>query len=277
MACGIYKLVNVVNNKFYIGSSRNLYERKQQHKYRTKHCMGNSILKNAIIKYGRQNFKFEILEEFIFGEYATNKYIDEVLESREQFYVDILHPKYNIRLKDITRNTGVCSEMQKEHLRKIAKLSKNPELSIANGLARRGKFKGENNKKSIEVDVYDRLTLTFIETIKGIRECARVYNMNCTHVDYFCREGYTSQYLGKFIFCFHDIDITKMLRLHAKFTFKRKDAVAIVQTDKNGTFIKEWRTGSDAEKELGLYKGSVSRVISGEYSHTKNYYFTSKN
>jgi group I intron endonuclease len=47
---------------------------------------GNSIIYNAIIKYGIQNFNLEILE------YCE---LDSLIK-REQLYLDLLNPKYNI-------------------------------------------------------------------------------------------------------------------------------------------------------------------------------------
>jgi predicted GIY-YIG superfamily endonuclease len=44
MAAGIYKITNLVNGKFYIGSSVRLSSRKAEHKYRMKNYKGNSIL-----------------------------------------------------------------------------------------------------------------------------------------------------------------------------------------------------------------------------------------
>jgi group I intron endonuclease len=64
MAAGIYKIINVVNNKFYVGSSVNLRRRKSRHfselragKHNNKH------LQAAWGKYGEQAFVFVVVEE----------------------------------------------------------------------------------------------------------------------------------------------------------------------------------------------------------------------
>ncbi len=182
MACGIYKIVNKINGKIYIGSSRRLKARRAEHKYRRKNYKGNSAILSAILKYGEESFYFEVIEEFHFGEFASNIYIDEILSSREQYYIDVLNPEYNIRKTDVTRSTGVCSEKQRKHLQRISK-----------------------------------------------------YNRN--------RSGY-----------------------------KRP----IYQIDKEGKVIKEFRCAEDAGKELNLDSGAISRVLSGEYKHTKYYFFKYK-
>lgn len=77
----IYKITNVVNNKFYIGSTIYTKDRFYNHK-RTlnlnKHI--NKHLQNSWNKYGEHNFKFEIIDS-IFG--TRNDGYD-----LEQFYLD---------------------------------------------------------------------------------------------------------------------------------------------------------------------------------------------
>ena len=59
MSCGIYKIINLINNKQYIGQSIDIETRWQQHKTSNK----NYILYQAFKKYGLENFSFEIIEE----------------------------------------------------------------------------------------------------------------------------------------------------------------------------------------------------------------------
>ena len=66
MGMGIYKIINVVNNKFYVGSAVNFSRRKSRHfsELRTgKH--NNRILQSAWHKYGEQAFVFVVLEEVL--------------------------------------------------------------------------------------------------------------------------------------------------------------------------------------------------------------------
>lgn len=59
MSCGIYKIQNKLNNKVYIGQSKNTQERWKHHKNSNDNC---SIHK-AFKKYGIENFDFSIIEE----------------------------------------------------------------------------------------------------------------------------------------------------------------------------------------------------------------------
>ena len=56
---GIYKITNQLNNKAYIGQSVHIERRWKEHIQQN----NNSNIYQAIVKYGIDNFKFEILEE----------------------------------------------------------------------------------------------------------------------------------------------------------------------------------------------------------------------
>ena len=69
MKSGIYKIINVVNNKFYVGSAVDLRRRKTRHfsELRTgKHK--NRHLQAAWSKYGEKSFTFVIVEEHPIGD-----------------------------------------------------------------------------------------------------------------------------------------------------------------------------------------------------------------
>jgi group I intron endonuclease len=77
--CGVYKIKNIINNKVYIGSSKNIENRWKQHIYELNKNNHHSIkLQRAWNKYGKDNFKFEVIEECD---------IDRLLYL-EQYYID---------------------------------------------------------------------------------------------------------------------------------------------------------------------------------------------
>ncbi len=80
--CGVYRIKNIVNNKFYIGSSQEIEDRFTTHRRLLrdkKHH--NPHLQNAWHKYGAENFVFEIVE-------ICDK---SDLHCKEQFYLDNTH------------------------------------------------------------------------------------------------------------------------------------------------------------------------------------------
>ncbi len=88
----IYKVTNIINNKFYIGKTiQRFWKRKSQHK---SSALGNKLqthFHRAIRKYGFESFKWEILFE---GECSSNK-----LNDLEIFYIgyyDTFKNGYNI-------------------------------------------------------------------------------------------------------------------------------------------------------------------------------------
>ena len=105
--CGVYKIINKVNGKFYIGSSKNIYKRWDQHRNSLRnHCHDNEYLQNAWNKYGENNFEFEIIEECD----------PQVQFEREQYYLNTLKPfddnGYNI-VRQISSKYGSDNYMTK--------------------------------------------------------------------------------------------------------------------------------------------------------------------
>ena len=89
MNTGVYKILNLVNGKFYIGSTSALGFKKRwwchQKDLRASNHH-NQHLQNSWNKYGEPQFQFEIVE----------KCCPSQCLSREQHYIDTLHPAYNI-------------------------------------------------------------------------------------------------------------------------------------------------------------------------------------
>lgn len=93
--CGIYCITNIINNKIYIGSSKNIYHRLKRHYSELKRNVhANKHLQNSYLKYGSSNFNVSILEETLY----------EDLAKKEQDYINNLKPDYNITL-EVVRNT----------------------------------------------------------------------------------------------------------------------------------------------------------------------------
>lgn len=65
MTCGIYKITNKINNKIYIGLSKNIEHRWNLHikeSKNEKYPQFNYSIHKAFRKYGLENFSFEIIE-----------------------------------------------------------------------------------------------------------------------------------------------------------------------------------------------------------------------
>ena len=148
--CGIYRWTNLINGKSYIGSSVNLNKR-----FRCYFSIGwlesglqkaNSQIYRSLVKNGYSNFSLEILE------YCEKS---EALK-REQYYLDICEPEYNIlkiagsRLNSKHSEETIAkiwtderkakrsehlkklhaSEAHKEHLKKLVEINNSPEQTL---------------------------------------------------------------------------------------------------------------------------------------------------
>lgn len=125
---GIYAIINMINNKIYIGKSINIYQRMKEHitRLNTKNKDENIHLIRAWHKYGKNNFKYIVLE-----------YIDDpnedILKHRELYWITSLKSTdrkigYNLRLDTATK--CILSDETKLKLKESRKLRsiKYPEL-----------------------------------------------------------------------------------------------------------------------------------------------------
>lgn len=109
----IYYILNIINNKMYVGSTTNLYERFVSHKSKlelNKH--DNRYLQKSYIKYGNENFKFGVLE--LLND-ADN------IELKEQYWIEELETTnkqlgYNLRTIAISNSGYKWSEASRSKL-----------------------------------------------------------------------------------------------------------------------------------------------------------------
>ena len=82
---GIYVIRNLINQKVYVGKSKNIYKRLHQHlsdiKILERNYNENPHLLNSVIKYGIDNFDYYVIEYFE----ESNENLEELLADRELF------------------------------------------------------------------------------------------------------------------------------------------------------------------------------------------------
>jgi group I intron endonuclease len=61
----VYKIINMINKKIYIGKSNNVKKRWREHISYSNNKSHNYPISNAIRKYGKNNFSIEIVGEFL--------------------------------------------------------------------------------------------------------------------------------------------------------------------------------------------------------------------
>jgi group I intron endonuclease len=118
----IYKIINSLNNDFYIGSTSNLKKRYYTHLNDIRSKRNTCIkLIRSVNKYGEKNFRFEIVEKCNINELLV----------REQYYLDLFNPKYNIS-KIAGSNLGI---------------KRTAETKLKKSLAQKEKWKEEEYKE----------------------------------------------------------------------------------------------------------------------------------
>lgn len=166
MKSGIYRITNTVNNKFYIGSSKDIDKRWYDHKrelYLNIHI--NPKLQHSWNYHGQDKFLFEMVEEV-----SEDKLIE-----REQFYLDTLKPYerdvgYNINPSafggdNITHHPNRDAFIEKM---KVVMLGEN-----------NGMFGKEHTDAAIQKQkdkAIGRYTLEWFTNRYGIREGKKKYN-----------------------------------------------------------------------------------------------------
>lgn len=130
---GVYKITNLINNKFYIGSTKNLSSRYRTHlSSLTLNKSGCVILQNAVNKYGIENFKFEVL-------FIGENYFEKEIE-----FIKILKPPYNSILETLQKRIVSEETKKKQSISQIERYKLYP--------AKRG-YKKPNYKRESRFEI----------------------------------------------------------------------------------------------------------------------------
>lgn len=87
---GLYIIRNIINQKFYLGSARDFYQRKHNHFYELKNEIHHSrYLQRSWHKYGSNRFRFE---PFLI---LPSNISENDLLAIEDYYIKLLKPEYN--------------------------------------------------------------------------------------------------------------------------------------------------------------------------------------
>lgn len=119
MTTGIYKIENLINGKIYIGQSIHIEKRWIEHCKQSSH----SLIGEAIKKYGKENFSFQIIEE------CSVDQLDEMEEKYIINYNSLVPNGYNIVLTSPSQ-TEVYRKYTKSILLEIVEDLKNSSLTF---------------------------------------------------------------------------------------------------------------------------------------------------
>lgn len=237
MQSGIYKILNKVNNNFYIGSAVNFLKRKNVHFHHLrKNTHHSPHLQNAWNKYGEENFEFEILEMCS---------LEELID-REQCYLDTLNPTYNVaKVAGSLRGYRFTEEQKKK-------------VSEANRRRER-----QHGKPVIVMDKNYNVLYEFCSA----RDCSRNINIDYRAISQCCT-GRLNSY-GDYIFCFkkdlHLLDKNKYLRNRG-----------VLQYSLTGEFVREYKCVTEASKGTGLGTSTICRICNDQVKKPRKFIFKYK-
>lgn len=249
---GIYRWNNLINGKSYIGSSVNLTIRLRiYYSFQTLNkrlTASSSIIYKTILKHGYSNFSLDILE------YCEP---DKLVE-REQYYIDLLNPEYNILKKAYSRLGHKHTEKARkamsiaktgrkhtqETIKKLIEINKEISMEI--------KLKLSLRSSGIKVEVFDVLTNIKYE-FPSMTEAA-IYL------------GITYQYIRKI---FNNTDWSYK---NFKLKFKLKDQRIWVY-DLNQELINIFDTIKLASKSLNIPVITIRRYIKSKKLYKNKYFF----
>lgn len=120
---GIYVIENIVNNKKYVGKSKNVYKRIHQHVsdilILERNYNENPHLLNSVNHYGLNNFKYYIVEEIV-----QDENLEENLKTRELYWMkklNTLDREFGYNLRYDSEGKCFCSQETKDKVSKRAK------------------------------------------------------------------------------------------------------------------------------------------------------------
>lgn len=174
---GVYKFTNRLNSKIYIGKSVCLRKRIADYRYKTKKLLSQNpkernyemFFHKALVKYGIENFKIEVLEVFP----SRTPFIETLILRREEFWIKI----YNSTNKKIGYNI-LDGDQGLGHA--TTELTKR-KISQANSGVKNGMY-GKHGPKRLKVCKVDVLTFETLEIYDSLCEAALKNKVSVSHI-----------------------------------------------------------------------------------------------
>lgn len=144
MNSGIYSITCIINNKKYIGSSKDFDKSKERHFKNLKYNRSNPLLQKDYNKFGKENFIFNI------EEYVQND--DNLLSEKEEFYfhkyktlVKIYGFNYGYNIREANRG-GLKFKNHKNKTKKLIKEKRKEQIFSKEFREKRSlQYSGEGN------------------------------------------------------------------------------------------------------------------------------------
>ena len=291
----VYVIVNKINLKLYFGSHSWEGTGADKNYYGS-----GKIIKQAIEKYGKDNFQVEVLY-----------YYDNVEECRKdeeriltEYNVKDCPHSYNLKNSAIGMTSEDMTDEIRKNLSQIHKgktLSENTKRKMSE--SKKGLKRSENTKRKIAESLKGRKlseehrknllqskknVMTPIVVIdkngkvkifKSQKECSRVLEVNLGNINDCLKgrhktcKGYIIKHLKR---CITDYKITKRKAKKTekiKLTTKRKGTTPIVAIQKDTGRVRMFLSQLECSRVLGANSGSINNCLKGIRKSTGGYTF----
>lgn len=269
---GIYKIQNNINQKNYVGQSRNIEMRWKQHIYNAEtgsqypiHC--------ALRKYGVENFSFSILEECEASE-LNNKEIEWIskLNSFEEGYNctrggdGYLKIDYERILslwnegkgaKEISKITGI----RDSHLTLILHSFDIPKKEI------RERSKIYMRKPVEQYNFSGKL----IATYSCAEEAGKMTDINIKNIQCVCQRQPEYKSAGGFLWKYTDDDISIESLINRKNTLENPQQKRVYQYSPSGELLGEYCSTGEAARKTNINQQNISSVCRGKRTKAGGY------
>lgn len=265
MNSGIYKIVNKIDGKIYVGQSIHLEKRKNEHfKELINNKHQNQHLQYAFNKYGINNFDFIVIE-----------YCDKnVLDDREIYYINLynsLDDNFGYNIREGGKSGTFTDETREKLMKKKMFIPENTVFNIKNDLA--------NGISRVDVRKKYGITQAAVDSIAKVQKykyinadvnerLISISNRNNTDrnkkILQLLNQGYTNK------------EICDKLHLSVSIVEKVKYANKKFVDDKNN-LRKKIYDNVQRYKEEGLNPMSISKILGISYDIAYNYYHNKNN
>ena len=232
---GIYKITAKHNNKIYIGQSIDIYERWKSH-WKQVNNGDSSYIHNAMRKYGKNGFVFEIIE----------KCSQDVINEREKYWIEY-YDSYNNGYNLTIGGEGVKGKVYSEDEKEIMRMKS---------------FKANKSKSVLQIDTNGNI----IKEWRSCKEIGKVTNMQSSNIHhclihdngYYLAYGYIWVYKDEYLKNGFDLDLYLLNNRKIKYN-------KIYQVDKEGVVIKLWENIHQILCENPSYKySSIYSTCNGQ-------------
>lgn len=240
MNSGIYMIINKIDNKKYIGLSKNLEKRHDTHlSDLRRNCHANSKLQYAWNKYGGDNFDFQTIE----------KCEENEMSEKEKYYIR----KYNTTDKKYGYNLTTGGECGYEYTEDVIE---NMRLV-------------QESKPILQIDLNGQI----INRWHGFREAAAKLNITLSNIQFCCTGKKKNRLYKDYIWIYEKDYNDGLINIKdvVEIAIDSIDKTKVVQLDLDFNYIKTWDSATEIFTILGCDESSIRKCCNGKLAQVKGY------